>query len=118
MKWIEAIEHRNDPLSVKEAARIYGDSTGTFYKKIRRGEIPGVFREPGKPKGRIKICPAEFAAWLRARVAAGCPTANMNASISTNTKALNGEHDELPQNGPEAKNAEKRVGKEVPRLAG
>jgi hypothetical protein len=51
-------------------------------------------------------------------VAAGCPTANMNASISTNTKALNGEHDELPQNAPEAKVAEKRVGKEVPRLAG
>ena len=117
MKWIEAIEHRNDPLSVKEAAKIYGDSTGTFYKKIRRGEIPGVFREPGKPKGRIKICPAEFAAWLRARVAAGCPIANMNA-ISTNTKALNGEHDELPQNALEAKGAEKRVGKEVPRLAG
>jgi hypothetical protein len=43
----------------------------------------------------------------------------MNASISTNTKALNGEHDELlPQNGPEAKGAEKKMGKEVPRLAG
>jgi hypothetical protein len=42
----------------------------------------------------------------------------MNANVSINTKALSGEHDELPQNGPEAKGAEKRMGKEVPRLTG
>ena len=118
MKWIEELEQRKDPLSVKEAARIYGDSAGTFYKKIRRGEVPGVFREPGKPRGRIKICPAAFAAWLRERVAAGCQAANAKANAPTNVTNLGAERDEHSLNGPEADSAGKRMGKEVPRLIG
>ena len=118
MKWIEELEHRKDPLSVKEAARIYGDSAGTFYKKIRRGEVPGVFREPGKSRGRIKICPAEFAAWLRKRVAEGCQSANAKANAPTNVTNLNAERDTHSQDRPEIDSAEKRMGKEVPRLAG
>jgi Helix-turn-helix domain len=72
MKSIDELEHLEIPLSVKEAARIYGDSPGTFYRKVRRGEIPGAFREHGKPRGRIKICPKVFVVWLRQQIAEGC----------------------------------------------
>lgn len=89
MKWIEGIEHRKEPMSVKEAAKTYGDSTSSFYRKIRRGEIPGVFREPGKPRGRIKICPAEFAAWLRSRLAAGSATSNKGNTTNANLQITN-----------------------------
>ena len=70
IKSLDELEHQLNPLSVKEAARIYGDSASNFYKKIRRGEVPGVFRDKGKPKARIKICPREFVAWLRRQMAA------------------------------------------------
>src|SRR5215471_7924988 len=69
IKSLDELEHQLNPLSVKEAARIYGDSASNFYKKIRRGEVPGVFRDKGKPKARIKICPKEFVAWLRQQMA-------------------------------------------------
>lgn len=68
LKSLEELEHQLRPLSVKEAARIYGESVDTFYRKIRRHEIPGVFRDDGKPRGRIKICPKEFVAWLRSKM--------------------------------------------------
>ena len=112
MKCFEELEQRKDPLSVKEAAKIYGDSIGTFYKKIRRGEIPGVFREAGKPKGRIKICPSEYVAFLKQQISAGCRAANGGAKTPTNGKEVVAKHDEPPQNGFEATSAEKRVGKE------
>lgn len=69
IKSLDELEHQLNPLSVKEAAQIYGDSASNFYKKIRRGEVPGVFRDKGKPKARIKICPKEFVAWLRQQIA-------------------------------------------------
>ncbi len=112
MKWIEEIENRKVPISVKEAAKLYGDSTSGFYQKIRRGEVPGVFRDPGRPRGRIKICPAEFAAWLRARVAAGNQCSKGKKSAPTN--ALNVGSD--PQGRPETNGAGQK--KEVSRLAG
>jgi Helix-turn-helix domain len=65
---LDELEHSLNPLSVKEAARIYGDSASNFYRMVRRGEVPGVFRKT--PKGRIKICPREFVPWLRAQFAA------------------------------------------------
>ena len=118
MKCFEELEQRKVPLSVKEAAKIYGDSIGTFYKKIRRGEIPGVFREAGKPKGRIKICPAEYVVFLKQQISAGCRSANGGAKTPTNGKEFLAKDDEHPQNGSEATSAEKRVGKEDRRLAG
>jgi excisionase family DNA binding protein len=101
VKCIEALEHRKDPLSVKEAASIYGDSVGTFYKKIRSGEIPGVFRESGKPRGKIKICPAEFAEWLKKRMAIGCKAAYAR-NVSTNGKHASAEVVMHARNGSEA----------------
>lgn len=68
MKSLDELEHQLNPLSVKEAARIYGDSASNFYRMVRRGEVPGVFRKT--PKGRIKICPREFIPWIRAQFAA------------------------------------------------
>src|SRR5947208_13110971 len=88
MKLMDELEHRLDPLSVKEAAKIYGDSTGTFYKKIRRGEVSGVFREEGKPRGRIKICPKEFVAWLRQKIAVGCQASKIPAQPPSNGQPL------------------------------
>ena len=73
MKSIDELKHRLDPLSVKEAAKLYGDSASNFYKKVRRGEVPGVFREKGKPRGRIKICPAIFYAWVQGQIAECSP---------------------------------------------
>jgi hypothetical protein len=67
MKSLDELEHQLNPLSVKEAAMIYGDSPSNFYRRVRRGEIPGVFRKT--PKGRIKICPREFVPWLRSQFA-------------------------------------------------
>src|SRR5579864_7459262 len=49
---------------------IYGDSASNFYRMIRRGEVPCVFRKT--PRARIKICPREFVPWLRKQIAAGC----------------------------------------------
>jgi len=118
MKCIDELEHRQEPLSVKEAARIYGDSAGTFYKKIRRGEVPGVFREAGKPKGRIKICPAEFAAWLKKKMAAGCQAANGATKTPTNGAQLAADRDGHPQDGAGANSAAKTAGKEIGRFAG
>ena len=117
MKCIDELEHRQEPLSVKEAARIYGDSAGTFYKKIRRGEVPGVFREAGKPKGRIKICPAEFAAWLKKKMAEGCQAANGITKTPTNGAQL-ATGRAVPQNGAAANSAAKVAGKEIGRFAG
>ncbi len=117
MKCIDELEHRQEPLSVKEAAKIYGDSAGTFYKKIRRGEIPGIFREAGKPKGRIKICPAEFAAWLKQKIAAGCQAANGISRTPANGAQLATER-AVPQSGAEPNNATKAAGKEIGRFAG
>ena|SRR5579863_145538 len=68
MKSLDELEHQLNPLSVKEAAMIYGDSPDNFYRMVRRGEVPGVFRK--KPKGRIKICPREFIPWIRSQFAA------------------------------------------------
>jgi len=70
MKSLDELEHQLNPLSVKEAAMIYGDSASNFYRMIRRGEVPGVFRKT--PRARIKICPREFVPWLRKQIAAGC----------------------------------------------
>lgn len=77
IKSLDELEHQLNPLSVKEAARIYGESASNFYKRIRRGEVPGVFRDKGKPKARIKICPKEFVAWLRQQMAS-CQTHSDN----------------------------------------
>ncbi|HEY6251876.1 MAG TPA: helix-turn-helix domain-containing protein, partial [Candidatus Angelobacter sp.] len=71
MKSLDELEHQLNPLSVKEAARIYGECTATFYQRIRRGEVPGVFRDKGKPRGRIKICPKEFVPWIRSQLSQG-----------------------------------------------
>jgi excisionase family DNA binding protein len=68
IKSLDELEHQLNPLSVKEAARLYGESAATFYRKVRRGEIPGVFRDDGKSRGRIKICPKEFVAWLKSKM--------------------------------------------------
>src|SRR5215467_2504914 len=100
---LDELEHQLNPLSVKEAARIYGDSASNFYKKIRRGEVPGVFREKGKPKARIKICPKEFVAWLRRQMAA-CQ------AQSDGTGRLSGrqEQDSVPKEP--VKREERRIG--------
>lgn len=85
MKAIDQLKNRLEPLSVKEAARIYGDSVGEFYRKIRRGEIPGAFRERGKPKGRIKICTPTFIAWVEEQIAGGIngvPAAERGKTVS------------------------------------
>ena len=68
---LEELEHHPHPLTVKEAAIICGESPSNFYKMVRRGEVPGVFRCKKTPKARIKICPRELAAWIREEIAAG-----------------------------------------------
>lgn len=114
MRWIEEIEHRNVPMSVKEAAKIYGDSVSNFYQKIRRGEIPGVFRE--KPRGRIKICPAEFAAWLRSRIGSASDGAGVKTDARPNAVTI--VHNEAARSGPaKATGTMEVTKKEVPRLA-
>lgn len=65
---LDELEHQPNPLSVKEAAAIYGESPNNFYRRIRRNEIPGVYRCEGKQKPRIKICPREFIAWLKSQM--------------------------------------------------
>jgi Helix-turn-helix domain len=65
LKSLDELEHQLHPLAVKEAARIFGESIDKFYRRIRRNEIPGVFRD--KPRGRIKICPKEFVPWIRSQ---------------------------------------------------
>lgn len=68
LKSLDELERQLNPLSVKEAARIYGECPHTFYLRIRRHEVPGVFRDGNKRRGRIKICPKEFVAWLRSKI--------------------------------------------------
>lgn len=80
MKSLEELEHQSSPLSVKEAAMIYGDSTSNFYRLIRRGAVPGVFRKT--PKARIKICPKEFVPWIRAQIEAY----RNNGAVQTQSK--------------------------------
>lgn len=68
---LDDLEKQLNPLTVKDAARIYGETPSSLYKKIRRNEIPGVFRDEGKKKARIKIYPREFAAFLKEQIAHG-----------------------------------------------
>lgn len=71
MRYLEELAQSHEPLSVKEAAKIYGCCVHTFYKKLRRGEIPGARREPGKHRSRIKICPQAYIPWLMEQMATG-----------------------------------------------
>jgi hypothetical protein len=67
-KSLDELEHQPNPLTVKEAAEIYGESPNNFYRRIRRNEIPGVYRCKGKQKPRIKICPKEFIPWIKSQM--------------------------------------------------
>lgn len=116
MKSIDELEHRETPLSVKEAARIYGDSPGTFYRKIRRGEIPGAFREHGKPKGRIKICGKVFAAFLRQQIAKGCR--NEELAVPATATMPGSKAAESEQNGAEPRDAERDAGRRLRAASG
>ena len=44
LKTIEILENRHEPMSVKEIAKILGDSPSHIYRLIHDGEIGGVFR--------------------------------------------------------------------------
>ena len=93
MKTIQMLENRHEALSVKELAKILGESTGHVYRRIRRGEIQGVFRD-----GRsVRICPAVFVEWLKAKIAEGnCP------NQATTTPSGNGQQvhkNAAPSNG-------------------
>lgn len=107
MKSLDELEHQLNPLSVKEAAAIYGDSPSNFYRMIRRGEVPGVFRKEGSPKARIKICPREFVAWLRQQMAASRGVNRAAVPVRSNSKgtALSTERDEQERSLSEADHA-------------
>jgi Helix-turn-helix domain len=116
MKSIDELERLEVPISVKEAARIYGDSPGTFYRRVRRGEIPGAFREHGKPKARIKICPKVFAAFLRQQIAKGCRNEELAVQSTATMPASKGEESE--QNGAESSGAGKDTGRRLRAASG
>ena len=103
IKSLDELEHQLNPLSVKEAAQIYGDSASNFYKKIRRGEVPGVFRDKGKPKARIKICPKEFVAWLRQQMVS-CKTR------SDSDRTLASKHQQSNSLSKDSPREERRIG--------
>jgi hypothetical protein len=84
MKSLDELEHQLNPLSVKEAARIYGECPHTFYQRIRRGEVPGVFRDPKKRRPRIRICPKEFVPWLKSQISHGNGNGNNNNNGNNN----------------------------------
>ena len=96
---------------MKEAAKIYGCCVHTFYKKLRRGEIPGVFREPGKRRGRIKICPQKYIPWLMEQMATGC---HPGAIAATHT---NDDEKQLSTGKPEARKNTNLPGAVVKRIA-
>lgn len=66
VKLIQMLENRIEPLSVKEVARILGESAGNVYRRIQRGEIPGVFRGS---KRSLHVCSPIFAEFLKAKIA-------------------------------------------------
>ena len=62
---IEMLENSHEALTVKDIARILGDSTQTVYRKVKEGKIEGAFRD-----GRsIRFCPAIFVEWLKRKIA-------------------------------------------------
>ncbi len=68
MKIIELLESMNRAISVKELAKVLGDSTAHVYRRIYSGDIAGAFRD-----GRhIKICAASFVEDLKKKMAQGC----------------------------------------------
>ena len=80
---------------------IYGDSPSNFYRMVRRGEVPGVFRKT--PKARIKICPREFVPWIRSQFAAFHGTNNgaVQAQSNGNGTASSIRNDEQDPSRPE-----------------
>jgi excisionase family DNA binding protein len=88
MKTIEALEQMHQALTVKELAKILGDSPAHIYRRIHNGEIEGVFRD-----GRhIKICPAAFVEWLKKQIVKGsCPRKkNLKASPGGRSRYISG----------------------------
>jgi|SRR5579859_1700439 len=79
MKIIEKLENREEALTVKEVARILGDSPGDVYRKVSKGLIEGSFRN-----GRsIRFIPSVFVEWLKKKLAENC---KREASTTNNAK--------------------------------
>src|SRR5579859_371614 len=79
MKIIEKLENREEALTVKEVARILGDSPGDVYRKVSKGLIEGSFRN-----GRsIRFIPSVFVEWLKKKLAENC---KRETSITNNAK--------------------------------
>jgi excisionase family DNA binding protein len=87
MKIIELLENMNHAISVKELAKILGDSTAHVYRRIHKGEIPGAFRD-GR---RIKICPAVFVEWLKKQISDGCKPRERTAKPSNGKLSKDGD---------------------------
>lgn len=70
-------------LTVKELAKILGDSPAHIYRRIHKGEIEGVFRD-----GRhIKICPGQFVEWLKKEIAQGSRPRKRSRKPSTDNQS-------------------------------
>jgi excisionase family DNA binding protein len=70
LKTLEMLENRYEPMTVKELAKVLGDSQSHIYRRIHNGEIKGVFRDGWL----IKIWPSGAAEWLKGLTAQGsCP---------------------------------------------
>lgn len=81
LKTVEILEKRHEPMSVKEVARVLGDSTSHIYRRIHTGEICGVFRDGWL----IKICPSGVVDWLNGQVAKGSSPQRRTAKPSPNS---------------------------------
>ncbi|SRR5581483_7071971 len=84
MKLIELLENMNQAISVKELAKILGDSTAHVYRRIHNGDIAGAFRD-----GRhIKICAASFVEDLKRQMAKGCSPRKRTVKPSTGAQLV------------------------------
>lgn len=84
MKIIELLENMNQAISVKELAKILGDSTAHVYRRIHKGDIAGAFRD-----GRhIKICAASFVEDLKKQMARGCSPRKRTVKPSNDVQRL------------------------------
>jgi len=90
MKTIEMLEKRGELLSVKELAKILGNSPTHLYRRIHNGEIEGVFRDGWN----IKICPSTFAEGLKKQMAKGsCPRRRKARALHQSTIRENKQDD-------------------------
>ena|SRR5436309_3157432 len=91
MKTVKMLENRQEPMTVKELAKILGDSPSTIYRRIHHGEI-----EAFRDGWLIKIQPSAAVEWLKEMIAKGCPPRKRNGR--TFPKAL-ARHENPPTEG-------------------